>query len=427
MSGHHTPVLPLASEKITLPANHPWRRVADLALFAGLGGLAVGALSALMFDKKTIAVYYGSYMFAFLFFLSIILGGMFFVLVHHATRAAWSTVVRRLAEFVMGGLYLRVGGIVLPLMALLFIPILIGLPSLFHEWVHPDPKDIFLKAKAPYLNVNFFLIRVVFYFVVWYGLSWFYLKRSIAQDTTGDVALSRQQRGLSPIGIVLFAMTVTFASFDWIMSLAPHWFSTIFGVYFFAGALIAIYSTLALFGHGLRRTGLLGDLITDEHYQDIGKLLFGFVVFWSYIGFSQYFLQWYGNIPEETTWYAERFKNWGGLTALLVFGHFVLPFFFLMSRHIKRNATALMIACVWMLALHAVDLFWLIMPSVYHQIGHAMHKEFHFSVLHLLPVLANFVGIGGLFIASVLRWAGENNLIPAKDPRLKESLAFENV
>ncbi|MCB9638084.1 MAG: quinol:cytochrome C oxidoreductase [Myxococcales bacterium] len=426
MSGHHTPELPLAPEKITLPSDHPWRKLANLALYTGLGGVALGAASSMMFDGKAKGVYYGSYMFAFLYFLSIILGGLFFVLIHHATRAGWSTVVRRLAEFVMGGLYLRVGGVSLPLMLLLFIPILIGMPTLFHEWVHPDPKDVFLKAKAPYLNVTFFLVRAAFYFAVWYGLSWFFLRNSIAQDESGDESFSTRQRAVSPIGIVLFAMTVTFASFDWIMSLAPHWYSTIFGVYFFAGAQVAIFSTLALFGHGLRRTGLLGDIITTEHYQDLGKLLFGFVVFWSYIAFSQYFLQWYSNIPEETVWYADRLKHWNGLTMVLALGHFVIPFFFLMSKHIKRNPFTLVLACVWMLTIHAIDLFWLVMPSVYHQIGHSMHKDFHFSVVHLLPVLANFVGIGGLVIAGILRWASEHNLVPAKDPRLKESLAFEN-
>jgi hypothetical protein len=425
VSGHHK--IHLTEAQITLPQDHPLRKIGTFALLLGLAGLALGALSSTMFEKKHLAVYYGSYLVAFLFFLSIALGAMFFVLIHHAARAGWSTGLRRLAEFVMGGLYLRAGGIPIPLMMLLFLPILFGLPVLFHEWVYPDPNDMFLKAKAPYLNVTFFLWRAAFYFIVWYGLSWFFLRSSLQQDQSGDPKLSERQRTVSPIGIVLFAITVTFAAFDWIMSLAPHWYSTIFGVYFFAGCQVAIFSVLALFGQGLRRTGLLGEVITTEHYQDLGKLLFGFVVFWSYIAFSQYFLQWYSNIPEETVWFADRIKNWNTLTLVLALGHFVIPFFFLMSKHIKRNPLTLTIACIWMLSIHAIDIFWLVMPAVYHQIAHITHEKFVFAPSHLLPVVANFIGIGGLFVAGVVRWVGEYHLVPTKDPRFQESVSFENI
>jgi hypothetical protein len=197
----------------------------------------------------------------------------------------------------------------------------------------------------------------------------------------------------------------------------PHWYSTMFGVYYFAGAAVGIFALLPIMAVLTQRSGRLTRAIHDEHYHDLGKQLFGYVVFWAYIAFSQYMLMWYGDIPEETSWYLRRQRNgWEVLSLLLLFGHFVLPFVALMSRVPKRRPKVLAAMGVWILLMHWADLHWLVMPEL-HPEGFAFH----------LMDVACLVGLGGLFAAVVLKRLSGRSLIPEKDPRLAESLAFENV
>ena len=352
---------------------------------------------------------YFSWLTSYLYFLSIALGGLFFVLVLHVTKAGWGVVVRRIAENIMS---------TLPLFALLFVPVWLGMHELFH-WTHADvvANDTVLQSKLWFLTESRFLVRAAVYFVLWSLLAWWYASQSQKQDTTGSHDITRRLQFWSGPAILVFAVTMTLAAFDWVMSLDPHWYSTMFGVYFFAGSLVGVFAFMVVVMVALNASGLLRNIVTLEHFHDMGKLLFAFTVFWAYIAFSQYFLIWYANIPEETVWFLRRQEgSWMAMSMLLVVGHFLVPFFFLMSRHIKRRPALLLIGAVWMLLMHFVDIYWCVMPVL-------SHRGVHLSVLDF----TTFLGIGGLFV-SVFSWLlARRALIPVKDPRLPESLAFENV
>lgn len=394
----------IPASTVTLAPDHPLpRRLSAAGL--GLGVAALGL--AVLLSAGTRDRFFASWLVAFLFGLSIALGGLFFVLLHHACRAGWSTVVRRLAEHLAA---------LLPLFALLFVPVALGLEELF-PWARPEvvAKDDLLQEKSAYLNSGFFYGRAAVILFVWAALGWWFRRRSLAQDASGDPAITRRLQSLAAPGMIVFGVTLTVAAFDWVMSLDPHWYSTIFGVYFFAGTVVAVFSTLILLSLALR--GSLGEVVTGEHYHDMGKLLFAFVVFWAYIAFSQFMLIWYGNIPEETLWYAHRTgPGWKGVTVALAVGHFVLPFLFLLSRAVKRRAPTLIAIAVWMLAMHYLDLYWLVMPSLD---PHAPHP-------HALDLLC-LVAVLGLAAGSLGFLVRRRPLVPVRDPRLPESLSFENV
>lgn len=363
-----------------------------------------------------------SYLTAFVFFLSLGLGGLFFTMVQHLTRAGWSIVVRRVAENVM---------ITLPFTCILGIPLVLGTHDLFH-WTHHEVvrADVMLSAKVGYLNSKFFYIRLAAYAVVWTILTSIFYRWSTKQDHAKDAAtvarLSHKMRGFAAPALILFALTSTFAAFDLLMSLDPHWFSTMFGVYFFAGSALTFNALLAVLVITLRASGYLQKVVTVEHLHDIGKLMFGFTVFWTYIAFSQYFLIWYANIPEETVWFSYRIEDdFLTLTVILVFGRFIIPFFFLLQRSVKRNSKLLLLAGLWIITMQLVDMYWLIQPVLAHQF--AIESETHHLELAIGPIdYLNFFALGGFFVG-VFCWALRRNaLVPMQDPRLSESLHFEN-
>jgi hypothetical protein len=374
-----------------------------------LAVLGLGGSLALGLAGESRPQLWHSWLVGSLFVLSIALGALFFVLVHHATQAGWGVVVRRIAEDVMA---------TLPFLALLFVPLLFGMGDLFH-WSHAEAvkQDHLLHHKEPYLNVPFFLIRTALYFVVWSALALWFGRQSRLQDATGDHEITRRMRKMSAPGLILFALTVTFFAFDWLMSLDPHWYSTIFGLYFFAGSAMGFFAFLSLLVIAGRRSGLLAAVTNDEHQHDIGKLLFTFVSFWAYMAFSQYMLIWYANLPEETSFFFKRMAgSWSTATIVLGLGHFIVPFFFLLPRTVKRSAAALAAASVWLLAMHLLDLYWLVMPNL-HPAGMA---------LGLLDVAA-VLGCCGVFLAAFGLALKRQALVPLRDPRLPESLTFENV
>ncbi len=349
-----------------------------------------------------------TYLVSFAYFLSLALGALFFVLLQHLTHAGWSVVVRRLAEAL---------SVNVVLMAVLAIPVVLNMEHLYH-WAHPGAADhdAILAGKSAFLNPQFFTIRLVVYFAIWSLLAWFFFSISKKQDATADPKLTRKMEALSAPGMILFALSLNFAAFDLLMSVNPHWFSTIFGVYFFAGSVVVIMATLVVLAAYLQRQGRLQGIVTVEHYHDLGKLLFGFVVFWAYIAFSQYMLYWYGNIPEETVWYLTRQTgNWTGISVALLFGHFVIPFLALVSRFPKRRPRLLVLAALWMLAMHWLDLYYLVGPE-FHPEG---------ASIGLMDVLC-FFGMGGLFFLVLALRLRKISLVPVGDPRLAESLAFEN-
>jgi len=375
------------------------------AMGIGIIGIALSALGFISNPER----FYFSYLTAFMFFLTISLGAFFFIIIQHLVRSGWSVVVRRIPEQIMANL---------PIMALFFIPILAGIPTLF-EWSHASHvmSSQVLQAKSGYLNVPFFLIRAVFYFGVWTILSRSFLKRSLLQDKTGDETLTLKSQTMSTYGVLLFAITLTFSAIDWVMSLTPHWFSTMFGVYIFAGSIVSALATISLIAMLLRKFGFLKELIRVDHYHDIGKLLYGFNVFWAYIAFSQYFLIWYANIPEETVWFIDHFKgSWNSVGVFLAIGHFGIPFLFFMSRHAKRNLKFHAIMAVWFLIVHYVDLYWIIMPNI--------NK---FGIAPSWIDLAALMGIGGVCISLLFNRLKKSPLYPLKDPRLEDSKHLEVV
>jgi hypothetical protein len=375
----------------------------------GLGIAAVGVVLALLAGPGEGERLFASWLVAFVFFLTIALGCLYFVLIHTAMQGAWGVVVRRVGENAAA---------TLPLFAVLFVPVVVGLPQLY-SWARTEvvASDPLLQWKQPYLNEGFFLVRAGVYFVVWSAIALAFLRLSRRQDEAPDPGLAARLRRWSGPVLIPLALTHTFAAVDWLMSLDPHWYSTIFGVYSFSGSLVAGFAFLALAGAVLRRAGLLPGIVSAEHLHDLGKLLFAFTAFWAYIAFSQYLLIWYGNLPEETVWYRDRLEaGWRALSVVLALGHFVVPFFFLLPRAVKRNATALAAASIWMLLMHLLDVYWLVIPSV-HGLG----------VSPTLVDLASILVSGGVFLGAFGWLLRRGPLVPVGDPRLAESLAFENV
>lgn len=383
-----------------------------VSAIVGAVALLLGLFAANAEDSGGIRHFLFAYLIAFCFFLSISLGGLFFTALQHLTRAGWSVVVRRLAELVAQGF--------LPL-AILFIPILLsvttGVSSLY-PWDNPKILETNhkLAGKASYLNEGFFLIRVLAYFVGWYFLSYWFLKKSATQDRTGNPQITNTMERVAAPTMIFFGLSISAASIDFLMVLDPDWYSTIFGVYYFAGSFMAFFATMIIAVYVLQAKGLVKIPITVEHRQDLGKLLFAFNCFWAYIAFSQYMLIWYAALPEETQWYKTRqTEGWAFIAVLLIVGHFVLPFLGFMSRYVKRNPKALLFWAVYMLVLHWADLFFIAMPEY-------SPDTVTFGMIEILT----FIGIGGLWLAGVIKLGWNHYLIPIRDPRLKESLNFHN-
>jgi hypothetical protein len=389
------------SQNFVLSGTQPFIKPTLVIAIAGI----VATIAGYFIDQ---AQFFFSYLTAYFFTLTIVLGALFFLMLHHLTGADWSLVLRRILEAVT---------MTMPLMAVLFIPVLFGLHDLYH-WSHSDAvaNDPILLKKSPYLNSVFFIIRAAIYFTVWILLARGLYNQSLAQDAGHDPAQKVKMRKISAPGMVLFALSITFASFDWLMSLDAHWYSTIFGVYIFGGSLLAILTFLVLFGLFLRNRGILADTITVEHYHDLGKFLFAFTIFWGYIGFSQYFLIWYANIPEETIWYLHRWEgSWKIVTMIIVLGHFLLPFILLMPRFVKRNLKLLRLIALWILIMHWIDIFWMVGPNLHH----------HGAVISWMDITAT-IGISGLFFWFFLRRYFGQPLVTVNDPRLDVSMHMTN-
>ncbi len=374
------------------------------ALIAGGAGLALSAAGFFINPEQL----FHSYLTAFAFWASIGLGALFFVLLNHLVGAEWSIVLRRMTESLM---------MTLPLMVVFFIPLIFGFHYLY-EWSHAETVagDALLREKAGYLNVNFFIIRSAVYFAIWFIFGRLLYKFSLKQDG-GDHSSDDTMRRLSAPGMILFALTTTYAAYDWMMSLQPHWYSTIFGLWYFSGAFLAVLSFLVVFGLYLRKKEILAATITVEHYHDLGKFMFAFTIFWSYISFSQFFLIWYANMPEETVFYLRRWENsWMYVSVFQIVGHLMIPFIALIPRAMKRNFTAMKIIAIWILFCHWVDLYWNIMPN-YSKLG---------IELSWMDA-ATMLGIGGSFIWLFWKRYASQALIPVKDPRLEASLHFANL
>lgn len=353
------------------------------------------------------------YLYGFIVSLTLGLGCLGWVIIQHLTRAGWSVAVRRIPETLIS---------MLPIFIILFIPIALNMHELF-PWTHADHIDDMIEKKLPYLNEPFFIVRAFTYLLLWAGMGTWYYRVSLRQDQGHKFELTRTMQAVAAPAIIIFGLTLTFASFDWVMSLQPHWYSTIFGVYFFAGSHLFALAFITLMAMALQNAGVLKRTITDEHYHDLGKLMFGFTIFWAYIAFSQFMLYWYGNIPEEIEFYIHRMHHgWEYISYAMPIVHFFVPFLALMSRFLKRVKLMLAINALWIIGVHLLDLYWLIIPAYNDPSVHDGPPYLQFSLVDLLSL----GGIFALFLGSFLMVLGRRSVLAVGDPRLGESLAFEN-
>ncbi|MDF1870119.1 MAG: hypothetical protein P1U30_06980 [Phycisphaerales bacterium] len=351
--------------------------------------------------------------------LAISLGSLFWTMVFHALNAGWSITMRRQFENLASLVWI-------PALCLIAIAIIEVLnQGVLLTWLDPAVREgnHLLEVKAPYLNANFFIIRVFIYAICWIVLSRLLLGWSRKSDETGDRALGRKARFWSSFGIPVFALSTTFCAFDFLMSLDYRFFSTMWGVYFFASCALGSASTIAIVMTLTKSAGKLQGVVTNEHFHDLGKLVFAFIVFWTYVTFSQYFLIWYSNIPEETMWFtARREIGFDWLFKVMIIGHFIFPFLVLIWRPIKRSPKLLSIMGAYILVMIALDMAWIILPMLAVQDpSHATPKISE----HLITV-ASVLGVVMIYGWFATMKMTKSPLIPTKDPMLHEALSHKN-
>lgn len=349
--------------------------------------------------------FFRSYLTAYLFALGFPLGCLALLMLHHLVGGEWGLMIQRLLE---------AGVTTLPPMALLFLPVIAGMSELY-LWARPDAvaTDPLLQQKAAYLNAPFFVLRAALYFAIWIGLGYFLNRWSLEGERGTDATLTRRLQGLSGPGLVLYGLTVTFAAIDWAMSLEPHWYSTIYGMMFMLGYGLAALALMIFVVSWLSDLEPLSRVMTADHFHDLGNLLFALVMFWAYLGFSQYLIIWMANLQEEIPWYLHRTAGgWMAVAISLLVFQFILPFFLLLCRASKRAAGALAGIAALILVMRWVDLFWLVTPAFHPQ-------GFYFHWLDLTTT----IGVGALWAALFVRSFQKHSLLPLHDPRVTAAMA----
>ncbi len=367
-------------------------------------GLALTGLGLALDARRALF----AHLVAFNYWVGVAVGALILLMTFHAVAARWMVLIRRLLETIP---------LTLVLLLVLFLPLALGMRRIF-PWVDLGAvtgEALRLWAhRRPWLNVPFFLARTAIYFGLWIAVGHLLHRWSVRQDDTGSPELTVRQRRLGAAGLPLVALAITFAAFDWQMSLEAKIASTIFGVYYFAGSFLASVAVLVLAVLAARRQGLLPGL-NDNHLHSLGKLLLAFTAFWAYIALSQYLLIWIANLPEEVPWYLLRNDGpWRGVGIFLAMFHFVVPFFVLLSRRVTRSPRGLAVMALWLLAVHYVDVYWVVMPRLHPDAPHPSWVD-----------LTAFVGVGAAALAfAVWRLRGAPP-VPVRDPFLPDSLRYE--
>ncbi len=342
------------------------------------------------------------------YLLSLGLAGIFFVALQYVSNAGWSAAIRRVPEAMSS---------VLPISALIMLLTIFGFHTLY-EWSHESvvAHDHLLQTKSGWLNIPFFVGRIILYFGLWIACTYFIVRSSRKQDDNGDLMFTQRNVRWSAIFIVVFALTFSLACFDWIMSIEPHWYSTIFAVYNFSGLFLNGLAALTMIIILLRRWSVLQGVITESHLHDLGKLIFAFATFWMYIWFSQYLLIWYANIPEEVVYFTRRESgSWATFSVLNVVFNWVLPFVMLLSSKAKKNEGLLFKVCIIVMIGHWIDLFWMILPPFMNNIS-------FLNVWEIGPI----AGAVALFFLVTFKTLSKGNVIPVNDPYLIESLNYHS-
>jgi hypothetical protein len=359
-----------------------------------------------------------SYLLAFTYWVGISVAAIIMQAIFHTAKAKWPTILRRSMETM---------GLTVVVFILLLLPIVFGAKYIFpwvdpQGWVFPGTEGVkftevqlhHLHHKHPYLNLTFFYIRQAIYFGVWAFSAWRLRSWSTEQDTTGALDLTVKLRRFSPGSLPFLALTITFAGFDWLMSLTPLWQSTIFGAYYFAGSFLAAFCVLTVATVNAQGKDEYGTLVTTAHYHNLGKLMLAFTAFWAYIAFSQFLLIWIANLPEEAGWFKLRIEGpWRPVSLAVFFLGFLLPFFVLLSRELKLKPRLLAMVAIYLLVMHAVDMYWLIWPAFSPQA-----PSFHWTLV------TAFAGVGGLSVAAAIFLARGRYTLPVKDPYISESLRY---
>jgi hypothetical protein len=381
-------------------------RFAGLSVLVGLIAFVALTLSiaGAMIDPHQFSF---SWLFAFGFFFTLCAGCFFWIIVHYATDADWSVVVRRQLENI---------ACLLAVMAVFFVPVLF-LRHHLYDWLNILPgKDAALDSKRAYLNWNFFVVRAIVFFGLFILASQLLRRFSVRQDKDGNPRFTIWMRKIAFASLPMFALCLTFGACDWLMSLNYHWFSTMWGVYIFAGAAGSSMALLVLVISALRSAGYFKNVVTVEHYHIMGKWMFAFCVFWAYIAFSQYMLIWYGNLPEETQYFLVRnTESWWTLSMLLVIGRFFGPFSILLLRSIKKQPHRLCYVAGWIVFMQMLDMYIIVLPAL-HGTG------VHVSLWDFVSLIAIGATLGFVF----LRIVAKASLFPVRDPRLIESLKLTN-
>jgi hypothetical protein len=387
----------------THPVPEPVDVLRRRAFAAGAAGLIASLIGALVSPTQ----FFRSYLFAFLFWNGIALGCLSLLMIQHLTGGRWGLAIRRLLE---------AGTRTVPVLALLFLPVVLGLKRIY-PWAGSEQTDAIMRhaieAKHAYLNVPFFLGRAAFYFAVWFLLAYFLNRVSLESDAGMDLRQARKLRSLSGGGLLLMGLTITFMSVDWAMSLDPRWFSTIYGMLFMIGTALSALALCIVVVTRLGGNPQLSVVANADTLHDLGKLMLAFIMVWAYFSFSQFLIIWSGNLPEEIPWYIRRFHGvWRAIGLFLVLFHFVVPFLVLLSRGAKRRAKTVGMVALWILGVRALDLFWLVRPEFPHT-GFA---------LHWLD-LALPIGLGGVWLGVFAQQLKTRPLLPLGEPEVRQILA----
>jgi hypothetical protein len=372
-------------------------RYQRIAFIVGLVGLAA-TIAGLFIDKTQ---FFQSYLFGYIFWTSLGVGSLTIYLMHNVVGGNWGVMIRR---------FLEAGARTLPLSFLFLLPILLfGIPSIY-VWARPEAlHDANIQFKAPYLNIPFFMVRAVIYFLIWSLFTFRLTRLSAEQDRTGDPAIAVRMKNMSTYGLLITVWTGTFAFIDWIMSLEPHWFSTIYGAMFMVGQVLLTFSFCIILLVLLSKRKPFVQVLVYQHYHDLGNLMLAFTMLWAYTNLSQFLIIWAGNLPEEIPWYIRRFTGgWGYVAWFLGIFHFCVPFVLLLMRFVKKNPNLLYKVALYMFFVRMIDIFWMIEPAF-------RQRAFYLSWMDI----AAPIGIGGIWMAFFLRNLSSRPLLPLHDPRLQ--------
>ena len=376
-------------------------RIRQRALVAGVIGLVICILGLIKSPDR----FFQSYLLAFIFVLGLTLGSLGLLMLQHLTGGNWGIMIRRPLESATRNL---------PLVAVLFVPIFFGMKYLYAAWLNAPAsgEGALSEFQRSYLTPNGFRVRAILYFAIWGILVFLFNRWSREQDANPeDASLNRRLKMLAGPGIIIYVFVMTFAAIDWVMSLSPHWASTIYGFLFVVGQLISSMSLMIAIVVLLARTGPLSGVLQPRHIHDLGKLLLAFVMLWAYFQFSQLLIIWSGNQPEEITFYYSRLHSqWGVVAIIVVIFHFFVPFFLLLSRDLKRNPALLRGVAIWLILMRLVDLFWYTRP------------EFTSTALPTIWDLAAALALGGLWFFFFTGQLKQLPVLPVGDPKLAEAI-----